>query len=107
MKRLQLTLLEAILCALVLLVTVSRRGLVSAVAVAPRSSDDDAPDSRLRIGAFNIQVFGVSKLQKEGVLQVLVDVSLFSLANSCFFVVVVHGFGPSWSSMIGVHSKSN
>lgn len=91
MKGLQLTLLEAILFALVLLVTVSRRGLVSAVAVAPRSSDDTA-DSRLRIGAFNIQVFGVSKLQKEGVLQVLVDVSLFSLANSFFFV---HGFGPS------------
>ena len=79
MKGLQLNLFEAILCALVLLVTVSGRGLVGAVAVAraPRqSSDDDVTDSRLRIGAFNIQVFGVNKLQRDGVLPVLVDVSL-------------------------------
>ena len=76
MKGLQLNLFEAILCALVLLVAVSRRGLVGAVAVAPRQSSDDVTDSRLRIGAFNIQVFGVSKLQRNGVLPVLVNVSL-------------------------------
>ena len=76
MKGLQLNLFEAILCALVLLVAVSRRGLIGAVAVAPRQSSDDVTDSRLRIGAFNIQVFGVNKLQRDGVLQVLVDVSL-------------------------------
>ena len=76
MKGLQLILFEAILCALVLLVAVSRQGLIGAVAVAPRQSSDDVTDSRLRIGAFNIQVFGVSKVQREGVLPVLVDVSL-------------------------------
>ena len=78
MKGLQLNLFEAILCALVvLLVTVSRQGLIGALAVEPRqSSDDDVTDSRLRIGAFNIQVFGVSKVQKDDVRRVLVNVSL-------------------------------
>ena len=77
MKGLQLNLFEAILCALVvLLVTVSRRGLIGALAVEPRQSSDDVTDSRLRIGAFNIQVFGVSKVQKDDVRRVLVNVSL-------------------------------
>ena len=77
MKGLQLNLFEAILCALVvLLVAVSRRGLIGAVAVEPRQSSDDVTDSRLRIGAFNIQVFGVSKVQKDDVRRVLVNVSL-------------------------------
>ena len=36
----------------------------------------DFDEDRLRIGSFNIQVFGVKKVKKEGVLKVLTDVSL-------------------------------
>jgi hypothetical protein len=84
MKSLQLslwsTLLGALFCALVFL-SVSRRGALVSATIAPRQSSSDASDSRrLRIGAFNIQIFGVSKLEREGVQQVLVDVSKFKIS---------------------------
>ena len=77
MKGLLLTLFGVIFCAFILL---GSRGLVSAV--APRSSD---AQNTLRIGAFNIQVFGVSKLERAGVLPVLVDVSL----THCVFILAI------------------
>ena len=74
MKGLPLTLSGALFCVLTLLA--SRQGLVGAQAIAPRSTGTSDAAERLRIGAFNIQVFGVSKLESSGVLTVLVDVSL-------------------------------
>jgi hypothetical protein len=65
---------------------VSQRVLVSAVAVAPRQSSDAADSRRLRIGAFNIQVFGVSKLKRDGVLPVLVNVS-FNILHTEFLAI--------------------
>ena len=81
MRGLLLTQFGALFCALTLLGS-RGGGLIAAGAVAraPRSIDDAAAEnSRLRIGAFNIQIFGVSKVGKVGVLPILVDVSFNSV----------------------------
>ena len=69
MKALLLTSFGALFCALTLLG--SPQGLVSAAA-SPQAASGD----KLKVGAFNIQVFGSRKLDRVGVLPVLVDVSL-------------------------------
>ena len=73
MNGLLLTLFGAIFCSLDLL---GSRSLFAAAQPAEPQEGDD----KLRIGAFNIQVFGVSKLDRAGVLPVLVNVSLYTLS---------------------------
>lgn len=66
-------LLEVVFCALFLQ---SELYIGAGRGAAAASTGSNLAQDRLRIGAFNIQVFGVSKLRRDRVLPILTDVSL-------------------------------